>query len=143
VSVLLAASLPLLAVAGWVVWRVVRGRPVRRFGLNAIVGVLLLAYFAVTAGLGIFWVANQELPVFDLHYLFGYLTAATTTTWLGSNKDRVVAGRYDAPHPPDHSDPASRTLFFPRDSKRFRPTTGTPRVARWCAANGLAETTTT
>jgi hypothetical protein len=28
----------------------------------------------ITAGLGIFWVANQELPVFDPHYLFGYLT---------------------------------------------------------------------
>ena len=39
-----------------------------------IVGLLLLFYFAATAGLGIFWVARQELPVFDWHYLFGYVT---------------------------------------------------------------------
>ena len=73
---LLIAALPLVAIAAWAGWRAIRGRPVRRFALNAVVGVVLLVYFAVTAGLGIFWVANQELPVFDPHYLFGYLTAA-------------------------------------------------------------------
>lgn len=89
-SVLLAASLPLLAVAGWVVWRVVRGRPVRRFGLNAVVGVMLLVYFSITAGLGIFWVANQELPVFDLHYLFGYLTATLVVTHVWINAPLIA-----------------------------------------------------
>ncbi|HWO19699.1 MAG TPA: SagB/ThcOx family dehydrogenase [Kofleriaceae bacterium] len=71
---LVAAALPLAAIGAWAAWRALRGRPVRRFALNAVVGVALLAYFAITAGLGIFWVANQELPVFDPHYLFGYLT---------------------------------------------------------------------
>jgi SagB-type dehydrogenase family enzyme len=75
VRLLVIASLPLAAIAAWAGWRALRGRPVRRFALNAVVGVALLGYFAVTAGLGIFWVANQELPVFDPHYLFGYLTA--------------------------------------------------------------------
>jgi SagB-type dehydrogenase family enzyme len=71
---LVAAALPLAAIGAWTAWRAIRGRPVRRFALNAVVGIALLAYFAITAGLGIFWVANQELPVFDPHYLFGYLT---------------------------------------------------------------------
>jgi SagB-type dehydrogenase family enzyme len=84
-SVLVAASLPLVALAAWVVWRALRGRPVRRFALNAVVGVGLLVYFAVTAGLGIFWVANQELPVFDLHYLFGYLTAVLVVVHVWIN----------------------------------------------------------
>ncbi len=46
----------------------------RRYSLNVLLAVLLLVYFLVTSGLGIFWVADQELPAFDLHYLFGYLT---------------------------------------------------------------------
>ncbi len=71
---LVVAMLPLAAIGAWAAWRAIRGRPVRRFALNAVVGVALLGYFAITAGLGIFWVANQELPVFDPHYLFGYLT---------------------------------------------------------------------
>jgi SagB-type dehydrogenase family enzyme len=71
---LVVAALPLAAIGAWAAWRAIRGRPVRRFALNAVVGVALLGYFAITAGLGIFWVANQELPVFDPHYLFGYLT---------------------------------------------------------------------
>lgn len=68
------ASIPIALVALWAAWRAASGRPVRRFALNAVFASLLLAYFAITAGLGIFWVANQELPVFDPHYLFGYLT---------------------------------------------------------------------
>ena len=73
-SVIVVAALPLVAIAAWVTWRALRGQPVRRFAINVVVGVALLLYFAITAGLGIFWVANQELPAFDLHYLFGYLT---------------------------------------------------------------------
>src|SRR5690242_20236069 len=68
------ASMPIALAALWAAWRAASGHPVRRFALNAVFASLLLAYFAITAGLGIFWVANQELPVFDPHYLFGYLT---------------------------------------------------------------------
>jgi SagB-type dehydrogenase family enzyme len=82
---LVLAALPLLAIAGWAGWRAIRGRPVRRFALNAVVGATLLVYFATTAGLGIFWVANQELPVFDPHYLFGYLTLALVATHVWIN----------------------------------------------------------
>ena len=42
--------------------------------LNVHTSVLLLAYLLGTAGLGIFWVASQQLPVFDWHYLFDYAT---------------------------------------------------------------------
>ncbi len=84
-SVLVAASLPILALGAWAAWRALRGRPVRRFALNAVVGLSLLVYFAITAGLGIFWVANQELPVFDLHYLFGYLTAVLVVVHVWIN----------------------------------------------------------
>lgn len=51
-----------------------RGRAPSRQALNVHVSLLLLAYLLATAGLGIFWVANQQLPVFDWHYLFGYTT---------------------------------------------------------------------
>jgi hypothetical protein len=55
VRLLLVATLPLAAIAAWAGWRLIRGRPVRRFALNAVVGVALLGYFSITAGLGIFW----------------------------------------------------------------------------------------
>lgn len=51
-----------------------RGRAPSRLALNVHISLLLLAYLLCTAGLGIFWVANQQLPVFDWHYLFGYAT---------------------------------------------------------------------
>ncbi|QYF94577.1 SagB/ThcOx family dehydrogenase [Massilia sp. PAMC28688] len=51
-----------------------RGRAPSRMALNVHISLLLLAYLLGTAGLGIFWVANQQLPVFDWHYLFGYAT---------------------------------------------------------------------
>ncbi|MBK6864125.1 MAG: SagB family peptide dehydrogenase [Ideonella sp.] len=38
-----------------------------------------------TAGLGIFWVANQQLPVFDWHYLFGYATLLLLALHLAFN----------------------------------------------------------
>ena len=40
---------------------------------------------ATTAGLGIFWVANQQLPVFDWHYLFGYGTVLLVSLHLVFN----------------------------------------------------------
>lgn len=66
--------LPLLGAAlltTWLAWR--RRLPPRPL-LNAWSSLLLLIYLLATAGLGIFWVANQQLPVFDWHYLFGYAT---------------------------------------------------------------------
>ena len=38
------------------------------------VGIIFGLVLGTIAGLGIFWVANQHLRVFDWHYLFGYAT---------------------------------------------------------------------
>ena len=65
---------PLLLHALYLLWQLWRGKPITRFGLNLQLSLLLMLYLFVTAGLGIFWVANQQLPVFDIHYLFGYAT---------------------------------------------------------------------
>ena len=74
---LLAAAVVLLL---W--WR--GALPSRRV-LNAAFSALLLVYVLVTAGLGIFWVANQHLPVFDWHYVFGYVMLALLAVHLGFN----------------------------------------------------------
>jgi SagB-type dehydrogenase family enzyme len=71
---LLWVLLPLLLVAALLALRLMRGRAASRHALNIAFSLVLLAYVATTAGLGIFWVANQQLPVFDWHYLFGYAT---------------------------------------------------------------------
>lgn len=74
---LLAAAA--LALAWW------RGRLPPRPLLNAWLSLLLLAYLLGTAGLGLFWVAAQQLPVFDWHYLFGYATVLLVAVHLVFN----------------------------------------------------------
>lgn len=75
-----------LAALGWLAWR---SRMPSRVGLNVGFSLLLLLYVLGTAGLGIFWVANQQLPVFDWHYLFGYATVLLLVVHLAFNL-RVV-----------------------------------------------------
>jgi len=77
--------LPLLAVALWLAGCALAGRWPSRPRLNAAFALLLLAYVGTTAGLGIFWVAQQQLPVFDWHYLFGYATVLLVLVHLGFN----------------------------------------------------------
>lgn len=62
-----------------------RGRLPSRQAFNVQTSVLLMAYLLTTAGLGIFWVANQQLPVFDWHYLFGYCTVLLVSIHLWFN----------------------------------------------------------
>lgn len=86
---LLWVALPLLLVAALLAVAAYRGRLPSRHALNVGFSLLLLVYVAVTAGLGIFWVANQQLPVFDWHYLFGYGTVLLLGVHLAFNA-RVV-----------------------------------------------------
>ena len=67
-----------------------RGRAPSRMALNVHLSLLLLAYLLCTAGLGIFWVANQQLPVFDWHYLFGYATLLLVALHLVFNLPAVL-----------------------------------------------------
>lgn len=92
--------LPLLLAALWVGVRAARGRPPSRLSMNVGFSVLLLAYVSTTAGLGIFWVANQHLPAFDWHYLFGYGTVALVAVHLAFNARvlwRYLRGARPAP----------------------------------------------
>jgi SagB-type dehydrogenase family enzyme len=82
---LLWVLLPIAVAAAWVVWRAARGRLPSRARLNAVFSVLLALYVITTAGLGIFWVANQHLPVFDWHYVFGYALLILVCVHLGFN----------------------------------------------------------
>lgn len=66
-------------------------RPLGRLALNVLSSLLLLAYVAITAGLGVFWVANQQLPAFDWHYLFGYGTVLLLCVHLAFNLRLVLA----------------------------------------------------
>jgi SagB-type dehydrogenase family enzyme len=78
-------ALPLLIAAAVLAVQVLRGRAPSRHAINVAASVLLLMYVATTAGLGIFWVANQQLPVFDWHYLFGYGTVLLVALHLAFN----------------------------------------------------------
>lgn len=82
---LLWVALPLLLALAVVGLAAARRRPWSRQALNVGSSLLLLAYVATTAGLGIFWVAHQQLPVFDWHYLFGYLTVVLVLLHLAFN----------------------------------------------------------
>ena len=84
-------ALPLLIAAAVLAVQVLRGRAPSRHAINVAASVLLLVYVATTAGLGIFWVANQQLPVFDWHYLFGYGTVLLVSLHLAFNFPGGVA----------------------------------------------------
>jgi SagB-type dehydrogenase family enzyme len=74
---------PIGLFATFVLIRALLGRPLSRRGLDIGVALLLLAYLAVTAGLGLFWVARMDLPVFDWHYLCGYALLLVAAAHVG------------------------------------------------------------
>lgn len=53
------AGLVLYALVWWL-----RGAPGGRVYFNLVVSLWLLLYFLITAGLGVYWVARMDLPVF-------------------------------------------------------------------------------
>jgi SagB-type dehydrogenase family enzyme len=82
---LVLIALPLLLFIAYVVAATLFGKPPSRQAANVASALLLVLYFFATAALGIFWVARQELPVFDWHYLFGYATLALVLLHLAFN----------------------------------------------------------
>ncbi len=89
---LLLVALPVLLAALVVTVLMLLRRTPSRHAINVWSSLLLIAYVGTTAGLGIFWVANQQLPVFDWHYLFGYTTVVLVVLHLSFNFP--VAWRY-------------------------------------------------
>ncbi|HDY87606.1 MAG TPA: SagB/ThcOx family dehydrogenase [bacterium] len=82
---------PLALFVIYYIYRLLLGQPLKKRSLNLWFSLLLLIYFLGTAGLGIFWVAQHELPVFDLHYLFGYITLALVVTHIAFNFKSLIA----------------------------------------------------
>lgn len=85
-------------------------RPLSRAQLNAHTSVLLLGYLLVTAGLGVFWVANQQLPPFDLHYLFGYATLIAVVVHLSFNLKAALRSFSRRPESPAPRAPGNRAI---------------------------------
>jgi SagB-type dehydrogenase family enzyme len=90
-SALAWVLLPLLLCALLLAALALAGRLPARPVLNAWSSLLLLAYLGTTAALGIFWVARQQLPVFDWHYLFGYATLLLLAVHLAFNLRALLA----------------------------------------------------
>lgn len=84
-SKLIWVLVPVALAAAIVALLALRGRLPSRPVLNVWFSLLLLIYVLATAGLGLFWVANQQLPVFDWHYVFGYSLLALLALHLGFN----------------------------------------------------------
>ncbi|HKX95485.1 MAG TPA: hypothetical protein VJM48_12350, partial [Methylibium sp.] len=96
-------ALPLLLLAALLLLQTWRRRPPSRQTINVVSSLLLAAYVLTTAGLGLFWVANQQLPVFDWHYLFGYATLLLVLLHLAFNLPgalRHLGRRSTAPEVP-------------------------------------------
>ena len=90
---LLWVALPLLIAATLLALQaLLRRRAPSRHALNIWSSLLLTGYVSTTAGLGIFWMANQQLPPFDWHYLFGYTTVLLVALHLAFNFP--IAWRY-------------------------------------------------
>lgn len=94
--------LPLTLALLWLPVSALRGKKPGRGALIIGVSLLTLLYFVASAATGIFWVASQELPVFDWHYLFGYILLCLVSCHVYLHW-RNVAGffrRHNAPGPP-------------------------------------------
>ncbi len=65
--------LPVVLFLLWLLLSTAIKKKPSRFSVNIVLSLLLFVYFSAVAGTGIFWVAAQELPVFDWHYLLGYI----------------------------------------------------------------------
>ncbi|MFD2273784.1 SagB/ThcOx family dehydrogenase [Undibacterium arcticum] len=92
--------LPLSMYAVYVAVLVWRGRAPSQLALNVQTSLLLIAYLLTTASLGVFWVANQQLPVFDWHYLFGYSTLLLVSVHLVFNLPLVLRWLRHQPQQP-------------------------------------------
>jgi SagB-type dehydrogenase family enzyme len=101
-------ALPLLTYVVYALVRAVLGRSLPRRSLHIHASLLLAGYFFATAAAGVFWVANQQLPPFDLHYLLGYVTAALVLVHLAFSAPSVIA----------HVRGPRREPRAPRDSRR-------------------------
>lgn len=75
----------------WLFWRLFKKQTPSKHTLNILISLLLLIYFLITVGLGIFWVANQELPVFDLHFRFGYILILLVMIHVCLNYKTIIA----------------------------------------------------
>lgn len=105
-----AVLAPLVLALAWLAWRAWRGTWPARPVLNAVSSVLLLVYVLVTAGLGLFWVAVQHLPVFDWHYLFGYAMLVLLGVHLAFNLRQLLLHLSRRPAAPAPRRPALRSL---------------------------------
>ena len=77
--------LPILLYLLWLL-----GARPRRNTASVVLSLLLLGYFCAVAGTGIFWVAAQDLPAFDRHYLLGYILLLLTTAHVIMNWRAVM-----------------------------------------------------
>lgn len=109
-SKVLLVALPLLALAAWALLRAWRRRPPTKRTLNVVASLLLAVYVLTTAGLGVFWVANQQLPVFDWHYLFGYATVLLVLVHLAFNLPTAWRHLMHRRAVPEPAPPAHRRL---------------------------------
>ena len=122
----LAVYAALLALA----WR---GKAPSRLALNVHSSVLLMAYLLTTAGLGLFWVANQQLPVFDWHYLFGYATLLLVSLHLFFNLPTAL--RWLRQRPPQRPASGAEAGASGTGSRQWR---GGARLAGAAGALALA-----
>jgi SagB-type dehydrogenase family enzyme len=101
---------PLALLMAYLIARRLAGRALSRHLTGVVVSLALLVYFAITAGLGLFWVARQQLPVFEPHYLFGYAAVVLVTVHVAWNAPIVL-----------------RTFLGPPRRRGPRPVTALPR----------------
>jgi SagB-type dehydrogenase family enzyme len=124
-------SMPVLLATAGIAWLQLRRRALSRHAMNVWFGLLLLAYVLTTASLGIFWVANQQLPAFEWHYLFGYATLLLLALHLAFNF-HIVWHHLRRPHDAS-AQPPQAALAAGR-----RPFIGALGLLGTAAASGLA-----
>lgn len=126
-STLLWVIAPLAVLGTFLLLRKLAGHTASRHRANVVLSLVLLAYFLATAGLGIFWVARQQLPVFELHYAFGYVVLLLVLVHVTLNGN-VILRTFSQPY----ERRARRTVPQPRE-RSSPPQSVSSALPRWVA----------
>lgn len=83
--------LPLVLYFLWLGIHLAKRSILNRSTATTAFSLVVLAYFLAVVGTGIFWVATQDLPIFDWHYLPGYLLLTVTLVHVALHWRNVVS----------------------------------------------------
>lgn len=85
----IAIYVPLVVAPFFIAFILNRSDRGNKFNWEVAQSLLLSVYFFLTSGLGIYWVYRQDLPLLDLHHIFGLCSCVIASFHLYVNGGKI------------------------------------------------------